>query len=60
MREMQQVQVYVTKNGDVAIRQTSLYDDDDVVLIHPDQITTLCRWLEETRLEADNGSLPED
>lgn len=50
-KETFQFKVYSGGNGDVCISQQVDCDDDNVIIIHPEQIDLLIKWLNETRDE---------
>jgi len=49
---MEALEVFVTKEGHVAIAQESAIDDTEVVRVSPHQIDVLISWLQEAKAEA--------
>lgn len=49
-RKMEQIKVEITKDGMISISQDDPYGDvGSIVIISPDQVVTLCKWLKEAR-----------
>lgn len=50
-REMQQIKVYVSDESYICISQDHFGGDDSVIVIHPEQIDLLIKWLKEAKDE---------
>lgn len=51
-KEMFQVKVYVSDSGNVCIEQEDPMTETFPVLIHPDQVPTIIKWMQEAQEEA--------
>jgi hypothetical protein len=43
------IEVYENEGGTITIKQSDPMDDDHIVVVHPDDVPTLIRFLEEVR-----------
>jgi hypothetical protein len=50
-KEMQEISVYVSDKNYICIKQPNLYEDDDIIIVNPEQINTLIKWLKEAKQE---------
>ncbi len=50
-RRMESLEVFMNKSNTVSIQQDRDRDDPAIVTIHPDQVDTLIKWLQEVRAE---------
>ena len=50
-KTMLEVSVYTTNDGKIAIQAPSGYEDSDTVLISPEQVDALTKWLREAKVE---------
>ncbi len=56
-REMQAFEVYDSKEGFIAISQEVMgQDPPNIVIIHPEQVDTLVKWLKELKDELSQSS----
>lgn len=46
-KQMLQVSVELTEEGTITITQENGHEDADIILVAPEQVETLCRWLME-------------
>lgn len=49
--EMHQLKVYLSDKNYICIEQSDYGGDDTIIVIHPDQVDTLIKWLNEARNE---------
>lgn len=58
-KEMQNLIVYTNNLGFVCVEQENMYQDPSIIIIHPDQIELLIKWLKDEltnpSLENSNG-----
>ena len=50
-REMQQIKVYVGKDDNIWIEQSSYGNEDSIIIIHPDQVDLLVKWVSDIKKE---------
>ncbi|NTU41683.1 MAG: hypothetical protein HGA78_01245 [Nitrospirales bacterium] len=51
-KEMLQVRVFITERGNVCIAQDNDEEQrEELIIIHPDQLDILIKWLNETKEE---------
>lgn len=50
-KEMYWVKIYISDSNNIVISQPSDVGDESCVLIHPDQVDTVIKWLQEAKQE---------
>jgi hypothetical protein len=51
-KEMLQVRIFISERGNVCIAQDNDEDQrEELIIIHPDQLDILIKWLNETKAE---------
>ena len=54
-KEMQQIKVYCTEAGLIAMSQPFPGEDDAIIIISPEQVDTLVKWLKEAKTEIEQN-----
>lgn len=52
IKQRNEVEVYLGQNGDVCIKQTDAFEDDSIVILPPQDIPQLIKFLQEVFQEA--------
>jgi hypothetical protein len=50
------VAVYVSDENNVCIKQEYPNDDESIIILHPNQVDTVIKWLKEAKDELENES----
>lgn len=50
-KQMEQVEIYTSKEGYIVLSQPNFGDDDSKIIIHPDQVGILIKWLQDLKRE---------
>jgi hypothetical protein len=52
IEERKEVEVYAGDMGHVCIKQNGYPDEDSIIVVHPDDVSTLIQFLQEAQAEA--------
>lgn len=44
-KSMQALEIYTSDNGFICIKQESAFVEESIIIIHPDQLEVLIKWL---------------
>ena len=53
-KEMYEVKVYISNSNNIVISQPNETDDKSYIVINPDQVDIIVKWLQEAKLEIEN------
>jgi len=56
-KEMFEIRISTTDKGGILITQPYPADDDSVILIMPDQVDIVVKWLEEAKAEIESNRI---
>lgn len=57
-KEMQSVKVYTSDSEHIVISQTNESGVENLIVIHPDQVDAITKWLKEAKQETEDLQLP--
>lgn len=49
--KMREIEIY-EDDGNIIIRQPMLYEEDQIIIVHPDQVDVVIEWLEKAKSDA--------
>lgn len=51
------IEVFVNQGGTISIKQDNMLDDEEIVIVHPDDVDRLIEFLRDAKEEARNTAL---